>query len=104
MAEGRSHHQPERGESSAAPVVVPVEQRTVALFEGDDVLAARGDTGDIYLPLRPICDSLGISYPTQITRIKKDEVLAEGLRQLRIMTAGGPQTMQCLELEAVPLW
>jgi len=39
-------------------VLVPVDQRRVALMEGDDVLAVRAEDGTIYLPLRPMCESL----------------------------------------------
>jgi hypothetical protein len=85
-------------------VLVPVEQRQVALLDGSAVMAARTDSGDIYVPLRPMCATLGLSAPSQIRRIRADEVLAESLRELRIDTAGGPQTYQCLHLEAVPLW
>jgi len=95
-----------RGASEGAPVgaMVPVEQRQVILMDGDEVLAARVEPDGIYLPLRPICDSLGIGYSAQFNRLKRDEVLAEGLRRLKIKTAGGTQTMQCLDLEGVPLW
>jgi len=89
---------------SVAAAVVPVEQRQVMLMDGDEVLAARVESDGIYLPQRPICDSLGIGYSAQFNRLKRDEVLAEGLRRLKIKTAGGTQTMQCLELEGVPLW
>jgi len=92
-----------RTDSSVA-AVIPVEQRHVTLMDGDEVLAARIEPDGIYLPLRPICDNLGIGYSAQFNRLKRDEVLAEGLRRLKIKTAGGTQTMQCLELEGVPLW
>lgn len=92
-----------RTDSSVA-AVIPVEQRHVTLMDGDEVLAARIEPDGIYLPLRPICDNLGIGYSAQFNRLKRDDVLAEGLRRLKIKTAGGTQTMQCLELEGIPLW
>jgi len=92
------------GQDAAAVILVPVEQRRVTLMGEDEVVAARVAPDLIYLPLRPLCENLGVGYPAQFARIKKDEVLAEGLRRLKIQTAGGTQTMQCLELEGVPLW
>ena len=89
---------------SFVAAVIPVEQRHVTLMDGDEVLAARIEPDGIYLPLRPICDNLGIGYSAQFNRLKRDDVLAEGLRRLKIKTAGGTQTMQCLELEGIPLW
>jgi hypothetical protein len=79
------------------------DQRHV-LIEGEEVLAAWVGETDIYIPLRPMCDALGIVARAQITRIKRDEVMAEHLRSLRIDTPGGPQTVQALHLETVPLW
>ncbi len=89
---------------TASTVLIPVEQRQITLMEGDEVVAARVNPDAIYLPLRVLCDNLGIGYSAQFARLKRDDVLAEGLRRLKIQTAGGVQTMQCLELEAVPLW
>ena len=79
------------------------DQRHV-LIEGEKVLAAWVGETDIYIPLRPMCDALGIVARAQITRIKRDEVMAEHLRFLRIDTPGGPQIVQALHLETVPLW
>jgi hypothetical protein len=74
------------------------------MIEGDDILAARVDAGDIYLPLRSMCETLGVSYQGQVARIRRDEVLAEGLQPLRVETGGGVQSVQALHLECVPLW
>lgn len=88
---------------SAAPALEPIEQRQV-LFEGEEVVAVWAGQQDIYLPLRPLCEALGVQLNGQIARIKRDEVIAEGLRPIRVATEGGPQTMQALHLESVPLW
>lgn len=87
----------------ADQIIEPTEQRSVALLEADEVLAARADA-DIYLPIRPICAALGLSYSPQLRRIRHDEVLTESTRSLRLQTRGGPQVMLCMDLEAVPLW
>jgi len=94
-------------ENPAAPpsaVLIPTEQRQITLMAGDEVVAARVDPDVIYLPLRVLCDNLSIGYSAQFARLKRDDVMAEGLRRLKIQTSGGVQTMQCLELETVPLW
>jgi len=74
-------------------VIEPVEQKLVALTPGgdDEVVAARTDTSDIYLPLKPICTSLGISWTTQYRKIQADDVTMESIRTLRVRTRGGPQ-------------
>jgi len=73
------------------------------IIEGEEVLAARVET-DIYVPIRPLCEALGVAPQSQLARIRRDEVLAEDLHSLRISTPGGPQTVQALHLESLPLW
>lgn len=83
--------------------LVPLEQRHIEI-EGEDVLAAWTGQHDVYVPLTPICEALGVAPGAQVRRIRRDDVLAEQLRFLRIDTPGGPQTVQALHLEAVPMW
>ncbi len=87
-------------------VIEPVEQKLVALTQGgdDEVVAARVETSEIYLPLRPICVALGVSWGTQRHKIMADDVMMESVRTLRVQTRGGPQNLLCMDVEAIPLW
>jgi hypothetical protein len=87
-------------------VIEPVEQKLVALTQGgdDEVVAARTATSEIYLPLRPICIALGVSWATQRRKILADDVMMESVRTLRVQTRGGPQNLVCMDVEAIPLW
>lgn len=87
-----------------ALALVPIAQRRVELLDGDDVLAVRADDGTIYLPLRPLCKSLGLSYQPQRRRIQRDPALEEGMRELALETKGGRQATPCLILTLVPYW
>jgi len=93
-------------DAADGPVIDPVEQRLVALAQAgdDEVLAARTDESEIYLPIRPLCTALGLGWSPQLRKIKADEILAESTRTLRLQTRGGPQVMLCMDLEAIPLW
>lgn len=89
----------------AAQALQAIEQREVALAGAEDaIIAVRVQSGDIYVPLRSVCERLGIEPQAQTRRIRRDEVLAEGLRPVQVETKGGLQTLLCLELEGVPLW
>ncbi len=90
--------------AATAAVLVPSEQRLVTIVDDEEIPAALIAGQDIYLPIRPLCHTLGIASQMQITRIKADEVLAENLRRVRLTTPGGPQTVQALHIESVPLW
>jgi len=91
-------------EGDKARALVPVDERRVALMEGDEVLAVRAEDGTIYLPLRPVCESLGLSYRPQRRRIQRDPSLEEGVRDVRLETGGGRQATPCLRLSVVPYW
>jgi hypothetical protein len=88
-----------------AQALLAIEQREVTLAGADDaIIAVRVQSGDIYVPLRAVCARLGIEPQAQTRRIRRDDVLAEGLRPVQVETKGGLQTLLCLELEGVPLW
>lgn len=89
--------------------LVPLDVRTID-FYGDHVTGAVvqvGNEAQIYVPLRPICDYLGLSWSGQFERIKRDEVLAEELRGVRVSRTpehGGTQELLSLPLEYLPGW
>ncbi len=93
----------EQGQDKAT-ALVPVAQRRVELLDGDEVLAVRAEDGSIYLPLRPICASLGLSYQPQRRRIQRDPALEEGMREIRLQTGGGRQATACMALNLIPYW
>lgn len=88
--------------------LAPVEQRTI-IFYGDEIPAAvvvsstRGGHR-IYVPIRPLCEFLGVSYRAQRRRIDRDPVLSEVVTEVRLETAGGPQAMPCLHLDYLNGW
>jgi hypothetical protein len=61
----------------------------------------------IYIPIRTLCDYLGLSYTGQRDRIRRDPVLSEHIHQVRIFRTeeeGGEQDMICLNLKFLPGW
>lgn len=87
--------------------LVPVEERQVS-FYGDDITAALVETNTqetVFVPLKPICDYLGLDWSAQLQRLKRDAVLSE-LQGMVIITtpSGGPQEMICLPLEYLNGW
>ena len=95
----------ERTAEAADTTLTVAEQRRVALIDTDEILAVRAVDGDSYVPLREMCGNLGIARVGQVRRIRADEVMAEGLRDVRVRTpTRGVQTMQCLRLDVVPFW
>jgi hypothetical protein len=84
--------------------LVPIEQKEVSFYE-DELTAIRADDGQVYVSIRHLCDALGIQRPQRQTdRIKRDEVLSDGLQRVPIMGTRGRQKTYVLRADLVPLW
>ena len=87
--------------------LVPIAERQVA-FYGDEITAVLLETGEaraIYVPLRPLCEQLGLSWSGQRERVMRDAVLSDELRSVRITrTEAGERDLLCLPLEFLPGW
>lgn len=67
----------------------------------DDLMAiADGDT--VWVALKPMCDTLGISYPTQVRKLRSRSWA--GVAQRATPSAGGVQQATVVTSETVPLW
>lgn len=91
--------------------LVPFEQRTIE-FYGDELLALMIDQAGkpaVYIPVRPICEHLGVDWSAQYRRINRDPVLAKECLPCVVVTAtqGQPdqrREMQCLPLDMINGW
>ena len=92
------------GKTSTAIVpIVPVREKEVD-FYGDAILAAQSDDETIWVPLRPLCDHLGLNWSGARQRINRDPVLSDAQGVCIIHTPGGDQRMLCLPLDLIPGW
>ncbi len=88
----------------AEQAIVPVEQREID-FYGDDLVAVRDERGTVWVPVRRICEALGVSDRGQLERIQRDPVLSEELGSARVTLADGRTfEMACLPLKYVRAW
>lgn len=93
--------------------LVPIEERLVD-FYGDEltaVLVQAGERRQIYVPLRPICELLGIDWSSQLQRLRRDAVLSTEIKGVVVITTpsdssvgGGPQEMISLPLDYLNGW
>lgn len=96
-------------ELNPAPLA-PIEQREID-FYGDRVVAVVVASTDpaapsVYVPLRPISDNLGLSWPAQYRRLLRDPVLSKHSRSVAVTAteAGGLRDMICLPVDFLPGW
>lgn len=90
--------------------IIPTEQRTIE-FHGDTITAVNVD-GVWYVPLRPMCENIGIDWSAQRRRVNRDLILSELGTSVAVtttdVTAGSdrPKTshMIALPLDALNGW
>jgi hypothetical protein len=66
--------------------LVPLEQRQV-LFYDDEVTAVVVEVGErreVFVPLRPLVDNLGLAWSGQYERLRRDPVLSAEIRSVRV--------------------
>jgi hypothetical protein len=84
--------------------LVPVEQRSID-FYGDELIAMRTDDSTIWVPIRHLCDALGVERTAQMRRIERDPVLNAELRNAPVTLPDGRTfEMACLPLKYVRGW
>lgn len=91
---------------SEEKALVPLEQKSVD-FYGDEIVAVLVEIDDqqqVQVPIRPICDYLGLSWAGQRQRIHRDEILAEVSSECVIHSQGQRRTMLCLPLDYLNGW
>ena len=94
----------------------PLEQRQV-LFYDDEVTAVLVEVGgrrEVFVPLRPLVDNLGLAWSGQYERLRRDPVLSSEIRSVRYAnrsSAFGPggtvevsREMVCLPLDYLNGW
>jgi hypothetical protein len=87
--------------------LAPLEQKQVVFYD-DEITAVlvqiEGKEG-VYVPVRPICEFLGVSWTGQLRRINRDAVLAEEIRSVNVTFTEPNRTrqiaMQCLPLDYI---
>jgi len=84
-------------------MIETVEQKTVLFYE-DELVAVRGDDGQVYVSLAHMCEVMGIDRRSQVRRIRQHVVLGEGYNLGDVDTAGGRQQMGLLRVDLVPMW
>jgi hypothetical protein len=87
----------------------PILQKKVLFYEDKitAVLVEVDGEEHVYVPIRPICDYLGLSYTGQRNRIMRDPVLSENSHRIEIertVEQGSNQEMVCLALKFLPGW
>ena len=75
-----------------------------ANFQGAEILGVQLD-GAVFVVLKPLVEAMGLAWNAQLERIKRDAVLYEGMRIMRIPSLrGGDQETVTLRLDRLHGW
>ena len=80
------------------------------MFYDDELIAIKAEDGQIYVSLRHLCESIGVTRQPQVRRIREHHVLSKGYTGGTIMIppgkrgGGGRQQAGVLRVDLVPLW
>jgi hypothetical protein len=88
--------------SEESNALVPVEEKTVVFYNDRLTAIVVEEEGQqqVYVPLRPICDYLGVAWRSQNLRVQRDPVLSEAVRSgIVTIPELGKRTMICLPLK-----
>ncbi len=84
--------------------LVPVKEQIVQFYE-DQIPVAQLAAGDLFVPLRPLTDYLGLDASAARRRVARDPVLTGGARDVFITAVDGKRySMLCLPLHLLPGW
>jgi hypothetical protein len=93
---------------SEEQALIPIEQREIEFYE-DEITAVlvKEEDGNqrVYVPIRPICDYLGVNWSGQRQRINRDPILSEVISGVVVTPTprdnkyANPQEMLCIPLD-----
>jgi len=94
--------------------LTPIEQKTVTFYEDEITAVVVDDAGRkrVYVPVRPLCDHLEVSWSTQLQRIRNDAILSKEVMSVLLETQTSDPTsrrpntsaMICLPLDRLNGW
>jgi hypothetical protein len=86
-----------------ANALVSIGEVTIPFYD-DNLIIQLGEDGEIYVALRPIVEALGLSWGSQLNRIKRDAVLSKKIRTLSVFITNtqGEGSSQHREIVCLP--
>lgn len=81
-----------------------MDQQTIATINGAEIVTVDKD-GEIFVPIKPICAALGISFPAQHNKLQSDEILSSTMAIIATVAADEKdREMVCLPLKYIYGW
>ncbi len=92
----------------ANSALVPVEEQTILFYDDEIklVIVRENEEQKAYVPVRPICEFLGVTWSPQLRRINRDPILSEVASSVTVTVteAGQHGQMLCLPIDYLNGW
>lgn len=77
----------------------------ISTINNEKIVVVIDEDGQKYVPIKPICEALGVNYTTQLEKLENDELI-DGTIPLRgtVGADGKDRQMKCIPLEFVFGW
>lgn len=73
---------------------------SIGKVNGSDIFAVTSESGEILVPIRPICEAIGVDHSAQTKRIKRHYVYSSTVVTVTTVASDGkPREMLCIPLK-----
>lgn len=81
-----------------------MHERKISIVNGIDIVTVE-ENGNIYVPIKPICQAIGVAFASQFSKLKEDEFLAPTVTIIVTVAADEKdREMFCLPLRYIYGW
>lgn len=82
-----------------------MSKQKITILNGVEIFAQVNENGQVFVPVKPICQALTIDHPSQVQRIKRHHILGSTVVTITMVAEDGKEReMLCLPLEFVYGW
>jgi signal transduction histidine kinase len=86
------------------PALPELPQVDTFTFYDDTLVAVILDGSEVALPIRSICEKMGLDAPSQSTRLREHAVLSQGLRVVKIPIGNRVQSVLAINRRYLAFW
>lgn len=82
-----------------------MSKQKITILNGVEIFAQVNENGQVYIPVKPICEAIGVNYESQYAKLKEHEILSSTIVLSTMVASDDRQReMVCLPLEYVYGW
>lgn len=68
-----------------------MDKQVITTINGIEISAVRDENNNFFVPVKPICDAIGVNYESQYAKLKDHEILASTIVLSTMVASDGKQ-------------